>query len=107
LELPEGMGSLEVINLTNKSRSGPKPTLLLPGWLPASSAARVRSLRAAFTDLRSVPSGMQALEVLDVGQCNHLAGDSLPECSRGRICTLTAFASSVRCIPAASACCRI
>jgi Leucine-rich repeat (LRR) protein len=94
--LPEGMHALQAITLGGYRIT---KTTVQPGWLPASSAARVRSLSASDTTLSSVPSDMHALEDLTLERCNQVADDWLPDSSRSHIRTLNASSSSVRSVP--------
>jgi hypothetical protein len=94
--LPEGMSSLETINLSDADYYD---HAVEPGWLPTSSAATVRVLSARCTSLTSVPSGMQVLDELDVSHCYHLTDDWLPASSRACMRTLDASGSSVRQLP--------
>lgn len=70
--LPAGMHTLQEITL----RSG-RALSHSTAWLPPSSAACVRSLHVAGTDLRRLPEGMDALEEVDVSRCQLLEANWL------------------------------
>jgi hypothetical protein len=59
--LPEGMRALEFVDVLRCSNLAGGE---LDGWLPASSAARLHTLHAEHSNLRSVPAGTTVLRDL-------------------------------------------
>lgn len=90
--VPPGMSALKEVSLED---------CRLPAlWLPASSAASVRTLHLAGSTLQRIPVGMTSLQEVDVGVCRDLAADGwLPSSSAASVRMLTISSSSVRRLP--------